>query len=202
MGKFKNLKVKLRNRKKNISPFLSLILELVKLVVLAFIIVLPIHRFVFQPFYVVGPSMEPNFYDNEYLIIEKINYYFNEPVRGEIIIFTPSHNPQNYLIKRVIGLPGEKIVIQRGKVMIYNEKFPQGITLDERDYLTPGTRTPGEIEVELDSEQYYVLGDNRNLSLDSRSFGPISKDDIVGRAWLRGWPFKVAGLIELPDFVY
>ncbi len=187
---------------KEMSPFLSFVFDAIKLVILAFIIVWPIHRFVFQPFYVVGPSMEPSFYDNEYLIIEKITYRFREPKRGEVIVFQSPSNPKDYLIKRIIGLPNEKILIEKGDVLIENTQFVQGLELKEDTYLASGTTTPGQINVELQDGQYYVLGDNRNMSLDSRVFGPISRENISGRAWFRGWPFKEIGLIKMPVFSY
>ncbi len=185
-----------------LPSFLSFIFDIIKLVVIAFIIVWPIHYFVFQPFYVVGPSMEPNFYDKEYLIIEKISYRFNNPRRGEVVVFESSSNPKDYLIKRIISLPNEKISIKRGEIYIYNTQIPQGLKLEENGYLAPGTATPGQIDVSLKNNEYYVLGDNRNMSLDSRVFGPIKRQDISGRAWFRGWPFQNIGLIKMPVFAY
>jgi len=197
------------NRNKNkkgffgkMPPFLLLILDFVKLIILAFIIVLPIHHFIFQPFYVVGPSMEPNFYDNDYLIIDKVSYRLREPQRGEVIIFKSLTNPKNHLIKRLVGLPGEKIEVRDGGIYIYNENYPQGFKIEEKNYLTPGTSTPGDIQVELKENEYYVLGDNRNMSMDSRIFGPITKKDITGKAWFRGWPLKEMGIIKIPAFAY
>ena len=187
---------------KNMPPFLGFVFDIIKLVVLAFIIVWPIHRFVFQPFYVVGPSMEPSFYDNEYLIIEKISYRFREPKRGEVIVFQSLSNPKDHLIKRVIGLPNEKILIEKGDILIENTQFVQGLEINENTYLASGTTTLGQISIELQDDQYYVLGDNRNMSLDSRVFGPINKEDISGRVWFRGWPFKEIGLIKMPIFSY
>ncbi len=186
---------------KKTSPFFSFVFDLIKLVVLALIIVWPIHRFVFQPFYVSGPSMEPSFYNNEYLIIEKITGYFREPLRGEVIVFESPMNSKDHLIKRVIGLPDEKVVIDKGQIFIYNHQFPQGLALNEK-YLAAGTGTPGQIEIELKEDEYYVLGDNRNMSLDSRVFGSINKKDITGRVWFRGLPVRNIGLIKTPVFAY
>lgn len=183
------------------KTFFLFVFDLIKLVALAFIIVWPIHRFVFQPFYVSGPSMEPNFYNNDYLIIEKVTYYFRDPSRGEVIIFQSPVNPKDHLIKRVIGLPNEKLVIERGQILVYNRQFSQGLALTEK-YLAVGTATPGQITIELKEDEYYVLGDNRNMSLDSRSFGPIKEKDITGRAWFRGLPIKNLGLIKAPIFAY
>ncbi len=186
----------------DLPPFLAFLFDLVKLVVVAFIIVWPIHYFIFQPFYVVGPSMEPSFYDKEYLIIEKISYRLNDPERGEVIIFQSPSSLKDYLIKRIIALPGERIVIKEGKIYIYNSFLPQGFLVDGGGYLFPGTTTPGAVDLTLSSDEYYVLGDNRNMSLDSRSFGPVKREYITGRAWFRGWPFSNMGLIKTPVFTY
>jgi len=184
-----------------LPPWLGFILDLVKLVIIAFIIVWPIHHFVFQPFLVDGPSMEPNFYDKDYLIIEEISYHFNQPKRGEVIVFQSPSNPSNYLIKRVIGLPNERIVIKNGEIYIYNDKYPQGVKLQE-DYLPAGLTTGGEVDQKLGPDEYFVLGDNRRLSLDSRSFGPIKRKFITGRAWLRGWPLNRIDKFECPVYNY
>ncbi|MDA2921754.1 signal peptidase I [Patescibacteria group bacterium AH-259-L07] len=185
-----------------IPPVVLFILDLVKLVIIAFIIVWPIHRFVFQPFYVVGPSMEPNFYDKEYLIIGKISYYYNEPQRGDVVVFRSPRDQKDYLIKRVIALPEERIRISKGSIYIYNKLLPQGIVLDEEEYLSAGIATPGSIDVRLAKDSYYVLGDNRNASLDSRSFGSVNREYIIGKTWFRGWPVDSIGIIKMPIFAY
>ncbi|MFA5051116.1 MAG: signal peptidase I [Patescibacteria group bacterium] len=182
--------------------WVEFILDLVKIVLLAFIIIWPIHHFVFQPFYVSGPSMEPNYYDKDYLIVEELSYRFHSPQRGEVIVFHSPNNSQDYLIKRVIGLPGERIVISKNKISVYNQQFPQGVEFNENSYLNPGLVTMGEVDVQLNSDEYYVLGDHRNVSLDSRVFGPIKRSTIVGRAWFRGWPFKNLGLLKTPIFTF
>lgn len=185
-----------------IPPWLDFVIDLVKIALLAFIVVWPIHHFVFQPFYVVGPSMEPSFYDQEYLIIDEITYRFHEPQRGEVIIFASPNDPKDHLIKRLIALPGEKVVVKKGSVYVYNDDLPQGIKLNEADYLFSGTNTQGQIEIELADDEYYVLGDNRNVSMDSRLFGPIKREAITGRAWFRGWPFDQFGKIQKPGFAF
>lgn len=174
------------------------VLEFLKILIISLAIVLPIRYFLIQPFYVKGASMEPSFHDYEYLIIDEISFRFRGPQRGEIVVFRSPYNWHDYYIKRIIGLPTERIVIKDGEIYIYNEKFKDGIKLDELGYLEPGVKTPGEIDLTLSQEKYFVLGDNRNSSLDSRSFGPISKNQIIGRAWLRGWPIDRIKKFEVP----
>lgn len=185
-----------------IPPVVLFILDIVKLVIIAAIIVWPIHRFVFQPFYVVGPSMEPSFYDKEYLIVGKTVYYYKDPERGDVVIFRSPRGQKDYLIKRVIALSEERIRISKGKIHIYNNQFPQGIVLDESQYLSAGTITRGDIDITLAKNSYYVLGDNRNASLDSRTFGPVNEEYIIGKTWFRGWPFDAIGIIKMPTFAY
>lgn len=168
----------------------SFIWETVKIIIISLIIIVPVRYYLIQPFYVKGASMEPNFHDHEYLIIDEISYRFNEPERGDIIIFKYPKSPSDFFIKRIIGMPGEKIVISNGQVKIYNALHPGGYILDESSYLPANTPTLRDIEVELKDSEYYVLGDNRTSSLDSRSFGPITRDNIIGKTWLRGWPIN------------
>ncbi len=186
-----------------IKQIFSFIFELIKITVISLVIIMPIRYFLIQPFYVKGASMEPNFYDHEYLIIDEITYRFNEPKRGDIIVFRYPRNPQEYFIKRIIGLPGEKVQIKDGQVIIYNDEHPEGMILKE-DYLAPGTKTyslNSDI-ITLSENEYYVLGDNRNSSKDSRSFGPVNKSFIVGRVLFRGWPFDRINIFEAPTYDY
>ena len=161
--------------------------ELAEVVVISLAIILPIRYFLIQPFYVKGASMEPTFDDKEYLIIDEISYRFREPARGEVIVFRYPLDPRQYFIKRIVGLPGEKVKIVDNKVTIFNDAHPDGMTLDE-SYLPPGTPTFGDHTTTLGPDEYFVMGDNRTSSLDSRSFGPLPRKEIVGRVWVRGWP--------------
>ncbi len=175
------------------------ILEMLKVVVLAGITISLVRYFLFKPFYVKGASMEPNFFDKEYLIIDEISYRLRAPQRGEVIVFKYPENPKEYFLKRIIALPGERVKISEGKITIYNQEHPEGVVLDEpylpADLLTSGERT----FVPLNENQYFVLGDNRDNSYDSRRFGAVDKSLVVGRVFVRGWPFNRAQVFNHPD---
>lgn len=176
------------------------ILEIGKIIIISLAIIIPIRYFLIQPFYVKGASMEPTFHDYEYLIIDEISYRFNEPQRGDIVVLKDPRSKSQFFIKRIIGLPKERITIKTGEVIITNEDYPQGMEIDETVYLEPGTFTQGQEDLELKDNQYYVLGDNRSSSLDSRIVGPIERKDIIGKAWIRAWPFSKIRHFELPDY--
>ena len=161
-------------------------LELIQVFAVSLAIILPVRYFLIQPFYVKGASMEPNFFDREYLIIDEISYRFNEPHRGDIVVFRYPRDPSQFFIKRVIGLPGETVEINNGVVKVYNAEHPNGESLKE-SYLDQ-EYTSGGPTVTLKAGDYYLLGDNRQASLDSRMFGPVSRQAIVGKVWIRGYP--------------
>jgi len=175
--------------------FLAPILEILRIVILALLIVLPIRFFIFQPFIVKGASMVPNFHEGDYLIIDEISYRFNEPKRGEVIVFKFPLNTSQRFVKRIIGLPGEIIEIKEGKVII--KKGDKNQILDE-PYLKDIVFNGREYEFTLKENQYFVMGDNRDASYDSRYFGPLDKKFIVGRVILRLWPVKNLSKIEKP----
>ncbi len=167
--------------------------ELVKVTVISLAIILPVRYYLIQPFYVKGASMEPNFYNHEYLIIDQLSYRFRQPARGEVVVFRYPRNPQEYFIKRIIALPGESIEIKEGDVYIYNQDYPQGFLIVEpyldENYLSAYS---SQEKIFLNDQEYYVLGDNRSSSMDSRSFGPLSDKFITGRVLLRGLPLSRA----------
>ena len=169
-----------------------LIFEVVKVVLISLAIILPVRMFLIQPFYVEGASMEPSFYDKEYLIVNEITYRFNEPQRGEVIVFKYPKNPRQYYIKRIIGLPGETIEIRDGKVYINNEilgeEYIKLLSSDNRK------------TVVLGGNEYFVLGDNRKNSSDSRLFGPLKEKYIIGKVWFRGWPLERISTFNLPEY--
>jgi signal peptidase I len=174
------------------------VLEFVQIAVISAAIIIPIRYFLVQPFYVKGASMEPNFYDHEYLIIDEISYRFDEPARGEIVVFRYPKDPSEFFIKRIIGLPSETVEVSEGRVIIYNDEHPNGLALDESAYLVEGTVTPGRKKITLGADEYFVLGDNRKASSDSRVWGPVPDEDIIGRVWVRGLPLSRLGTFETP----
>lgn len=180
------------------KKLLLFIWEISKIVIIAMLIVIPIRYFVFQPFFVRGQSMEPNFHNSDYLIVDELSYQFREPQRGEVVVFKfPNDTSQRY-IKRVVGLPGEIIKIEDGNVFVFKDGTPQ--LLDESDYLPEVLQTPGNIKVQLEENEYFVLGDNRPLSSDSRRWGSLPEEDIIGRVFFRAWPFAVLAKIETPEY--
>lgn len=164
--------------------------DLLKVVIISLAIIIPIRYYVAQPFIVSGSSMEPNFHNNEYLIINELSYHYNAPQRGDIIVFKYPKDTSQYFIKRIIGLPGEEVQVVDNHVTIYNKQNVHGMVLDE-PYLPAGTPTEGNSNiVTLGSDQYFVLGDNRTASSDSRFWGSVPKDDIVGKVFLRVFPLQ------------
>ncbi len=181
------------------------ILEMIKMFIWALVIILPLRIFLIQPFIVRGASMEPNFHGNNYLIVNELGYknvkLFNDKFevkptktleRHEIVVFRAPTKRKEFYIKRIIGLPGETVEINNGVVKIYNVENPSGIVLDESAYLPKGRITEGNMKVSLKEDQYFVLGDNRGASSDSRVFGPITKDKVVGKVLIRLYPFQDA----------
>jgi signal peptidase I len=186
----------------------SFLWEIIKVFVLALIFVVPLKMFLFQPFFVQGASMEPNFHNGEYLIINELGYKkteigiaghdiltvnpFKKLEREETIVFRYPKNPSQYFIKRVIGLPGEKVEIKENKVIIYNKENPNGMVLNETNYLRPEVRTVGDSTQQLSDNEYFVMGDNRTQSSDSRAWGPVPNQDVIGRVLIRAWPLSKA----------
>ena len=173
--------------------------EFIKICLIAAAIIVPVRFFIIQPFYVKGASMEPNFYENEYLIVDELSYHFRAPERGEVVVFRYPKTEKRFLIKRVIGLPGDHVVIADSKIVISDVAHPDGFSISEASYLSPTVHT-GNFEITLGKDQYFVLGDNREVSLDSEKFGPIDASQIVGRVAFRGLPLNRAKAFEAPNY--
>lgn len=160
--------------------------ELFKLIVISLVIVIPFRLYIAKPFIVNGSSMDPTFESGDYLIVDELTYQFKEPERSSVVIFKFPLDPSKSYIKRIIGLPGETISIEKGWVTIFNKENPEGFTLDE-PYVAL-QKTTDEIKVILDEGEYFVLGDNRAASADSRYWGTLPEKNIIGRPIIRFFP--------------
>lgn len=172
--------------------------ETTRVFVFPIVIVLLIRFYIVQPFIVKGVSMEPMFEDQEYLIIDEITPVFRPIERGTVIIFRYPLGPSEFFIKRVIGLPGERVTVKNGEVTV--KKTDGTVTTLDESYLARGTVTAGAIEIDVPSDQYFVLGDNRNYSSDSRKWGLLSKEFVTGRAVVRLWPPERIGIIKKANY--
>ncbi|MCB9811031.1 MAG: signal peptidase I [Candidatus Nomurabacteria bacterium] len=170
------------------NPFV----EIVRFSVIALLIVIPIRMFIAQPFIVSGASMEQTFHTGEYLIIDQVSYYLHEPDRGDVIVFRYPRDPSKFFIKRVIGLPGETVVIDGSTVTIKNKDYPEGFVLNE-PYIK-SMRDPNSLTEELGPREYFVMGDNRDESSDSRMWGVLQEERIIGKAFLRLFPPSTASI--------
>lgn len=178
-----------------LKSFFKFFWDLLKVAVTTLVLAGLVRYFLVQPFFVEGASMEPNFKNGEYLLIDEISYYFKPPVQGEVIVFHYPLDTSKYYIKRVIGLPGETVEIRGGGVIIYNGNNPKGFSIDE-SYLPKEITTAGNIKKKLGKNEYFVLGDNRQFSSDSRYWGTLPANDIVGRVWVRAWPVNRAAIFS------
>lgn len=186
---------------RTLSAIGNFIYEAIKTTALIVVVAFLIRHFLIQPFIVEGESMEPNFHDGEYILIEKVSAYFHDYKRGDVVVFKFPGNTKLNFIKRVIGLPGEKIEIKDGEVTIYNQNYPKGKKLEE-DYLAASKKQKTNIKIveEMDDNQYFVMGDNRNESSDSREWGVLDENYITGRAFVAIYPPGAFGLIKNPDY--
>lgn len=160
-------------------------IDFIKFAVITILIVVPIRMYVAQPFIVNGASMSPTFETGQYLIVDQFTYHFDHPKRGDVIIFKFPQDTSKFFIKRVVGLPGEKVVIDAGTVTITKKDGSEEVVLEE-PYIEFNRNSYSETQ--LDDDEYYVMGDNREASLDSRIWGPLKEKYIVGRAYTRLLP--------------
>jgi len=192
-----NNEIQPENKAKKVFSF---VWDLVKIAVIAFVIVAPIRYFLFQPFIVSGASMVPNFASGDYLIIDEISYRFVDPQRGDVIVFNtdfiPGYAGQRF-IKRVVGLPGETVDITNGQVEII--KDGKTTVLDE-SYLPDSLKTVGAASITLNADEYFVMGDNRNYSYDSRMWGVVQRKYIIGKALFRILPITSLSAISQPAY--
>lgn len=161
--------------------------EIIKFAVLALIIVIPFRMFVAQPFIVSGASMSPTFETGQYLIVDQVSYRFAPPVRGDVVIFKYPNDPSKYFIKRIVALPGETLELDGSVVRVTNAATGESIVLEE-PYLPDPSYVSNPEKLTLNGSEYFVMGDNRAASSDSRVWGPVPADNIVGRALVRLLP--------------
>ena len=177
--------------------FALALLEVLEIALVTIGAVVAIRYFLVQPFLVSGGSMETTFSDGDYLLIDQLTYRFRDPERGEVVVFR--NTDKTYFIKRVIGLPGDTVNITDGKVRVSSSADSSGTVLSE-DYLEEGLVTSGTADVTLGDDEYFVMGDNRPYSYDSRSWGALDGDEIVGIVRLRLWPVTHAKAFFTPDY--
>ncbi len=172
--------------------------EFIQIALIALIIIIPVRYYIIQPFFVKGISMEPTFQNGDYLIVDELSYRLRPPKRGEVVVFRFPENPKQFYIKRIIGLPGETIKVDSHEIYIFNKEHPQGFSLKE-NYLPPEPYL-GEEKITLGPNSYFVMGDNRTHSFDSRAWGPVDKKYLVGRVLFRIWPFQHAMAFSAPEY--
>ena len=175
------------------------VFDFIKIFVIAVAIIVPIRWFLFQPFVVTGDSMKPNFHDGNYLVIDELSYRLREPARGEVVVLRAPNSPNEFFIKRVVGLPGERIVVEDGHVRIYSEEHPEGAVLQE-SYLPNNNLTYGNVDTLLRKDEYFVLGYNRLSSSDSRFWGTLRRSEIIGPALLRVFPVSEFTIFPTPQY--
>ncbi len=179
--------------------FFASLLEVIEVAVIAVGAVFIVRTYLVQPFLVSGTSMYPNFSNGDYVLTDELTYRFRPPERGEVVVM---HDPQDFstfFIKRIIGLPGERVVIKNDQVTIFNHDHPNGMSLDET-YLPKSIMTGGDYDVTLSTSTYFMMGDNRQYSYDSRSWGPLPSKNIVGLVRFRLWPVTQIEAFAAPKY--
>jgi len=178
------------------STFKEIVKEVITFAIIAFCIVLPFRIYIAEPYLVDGRSMDPTFATGDYLIVDKLSYQIGTPKRNSVIVFKYPNDPSKSFIKRVIALPGETIKIKDDTVTIINKDHPEGFKVDE-SYVVH--TSPANLEKTLGNDEYFVMGDNRAESFDSRSWGPLNKKYILGKPIIRLWPLNEIGLLPGDD---
>lgn len=173
-------------------------LDILEVIVLAVGIFLIVYLLILRPHKIKGASMEPNFPDGEYLLTEKVSYYLNDPQRGDVVVFKPPISDDEF-IKRIVGLPEETISLKGGKIYI-NGKLLKEDYIADIVFTNPGSFLSEGEEYKIPQELYFVIGDNRPHSSDSRMWGPIDEKSMAGRSWVVYWPPKEAGKVETPNY--
>ncbi len=166
--------------------------ELVRFAAIALLIVIPVRMFAIEPFVVSGSSMHPTFENADYLIVDKISYSLGTPNRDDVVIFKYPNDTKKYFIKRIIGLPGETVDIKGSDIFITNAEHKEGFKLDQPFIKDPASN---QTHVELKNDEYFVMGDNRNASSDSRYWGPVKRNLLVGKPLVRLLPLNNVNIL-------
>lgn len=167
--------------------------ETVRFVLIALAVVIPVRMFIAQPFIVSGASMDPTFATGQYLIVDEVSYRLSKPSRGDVVIFKYPMNPKQFFIKRLIGLPGETVTVnEQGQVFIKDASGKTTVAMSEP--YVKFTKSDSVNET-LGANEYFMMGDNRAGSFDSRMWGPVKRDLIVGKAFIRLFPFSSADIL-------
>jgi signal peptidase I len=180
--------------------FLASLLEVLEIAAIAIATVFIVRTFLLQPFLVNGASMEPNFASGDYLLVDELTYHLRTPERGEVIVFRYPGDETTFYIKRVIGLPGERVSLSASGVTIFNKDHPGGLKLGESYLPAEDAAGYGEKEFVLDGSHYFVMGDNRVHSFDSRNWGPLDKKELIGLVRLRLWPVPKVSVFNKPAY--
>jgi len=172
--------------------------ETVRTIVLSVAAVLLVRTFIAQPFLVSGASMSPTFHDGDYLLVDELSYRARSPERGEVVVFRYPGDHRFHYIKRIIGLPGERVISRGGELSVLDAEGKKVLT---EKYLSEQTlKDTGEFEVSLNGDQYFVMGDNRGFSYDSRAWGPLTSEEITGLVRFRLWPLQTAEVFAAPQY--
>lgn len=197
IGKKNSKNLKMKKALKTVWDFLS---DMIFSAVTVIGVVILIRFIIISPFEVSGGSMLDTLHDEDYIIVDKLSYRFSEPERGDIVVLVPPINTDTYYIKRIVGLPGEKIEFSNGQVLIHNAEFPAGFKLKE-EYLSEKNKDSylpnhESRSIQIPKNHYFVMGDNRGGSNDSRQWGTLHERNIEGRAWLLVLPFSRTSVIS------
>src|SRR5258708_1127236 len=171
-------------------------LDIIQIIIFAVSIFLFVYLLIMQPHKINGESMETNFHNNEYILTEKITYDFNKPKQGDVIVFKAPPDGHDEYIKRIIGLPGDTVMVNNCKVYVNGQKLNETSYLADSVCTNPGTFATEGLTLTVPANNYFLLGDNRPHSLDGRYFGFINKDKFTGRAWLIYCPLGNAGVVK------
>ena len=174
--------------------------EVFEIAVVAFVSVFIIRTFVVQPFLVRGASMEPNFKNGDYLLIDEISMRFRDIKRGEVVVFRFPRDPDVFYVKRIIGLPGETVTLEDDVIAVKNSEHPDGLTLSEPYVQQGGVTGKEKVQYDLRDKEYLEMGDNRSYSFDSRSWGAVPLKEIIGIVRVRLWPFDEVGTVHAPAY--